>query len=73
MFQALFFQERDATKDLKAHKSQPVKVKAPPSAVARSPKIGRRVSPQEVNIQRHPTQGNLIGGKGLFINMNRKQ
>ena len=62
MFQALFFHERDATRDLKAHKKDTKTVKAPPSAVARSPKIGRRVSPQ-VNIKKHPTQANLVGGK----------
>lgn len=66
MFQALFFQERDATRDLRAHKQEDaqkqLKVKAPP-AIPRSPKIGRRVSPQEVNVRRHPTQNNLIGGK----------
>ena len=65
MFQALFFQERDARGDLKAHKKE-----APP-AVSRSPKIGRRVSP-EANVKKHPTQANLVGGKGLFINMHNQ-
>ena len=66
MFQALFFQSRDARGDLKAHKKE---AQAPP-AVSRSPKIGRRVSPQ-VNIEKHPTRANLVGGKGLFINMHQ--
>ena len=66
MFQALLFQERDARRSLEAHKKStdtPPAVKTP-----RSPKIGQRVSPQ-VTIAKHPTQGNLVGGKGLFLNL----
>jgi len=71
MFQALFFQERDARGDIKAHKK---KVCAPPAiAVARSPKIGRRVNPEvQVTVKKHPTRANLVGGKGLFMNMNKQ-
>lgn len=63
MFQALIFQERDARGDLKAHKQ----VHAPPIiAPMDPPKI-------EVNIVRHPTRANLVGGKGLFVNMHQEQ
>ena len=67
MFQALFFQERDARGDMKAHKKddQEKQAKAPP-AVTMSPKIGRRVSPQ-VNVRNHPTRSNLVGGKVRLI------
>jgi hypothetical protein len=64
MFQALIFQERDARGDLKAHKQ----VQAPPVVIAEPehPKI-------EVNLVKHPTRANLIGGKGLFVDMHREQ
>mmetsp|Transcript_33964 Transcript_33964/g.82138 ORF Transcript_33964/g.82138 Transcript_33964/m.82138 type:complete len:80 (+) Transcript_33964:248-487(+) len=69
MFQGLFFQERDARGDLKAHKKDIRKNEVKASNVApRSPTIGRRAIPK-VNIKKHPTQANLVGGKGLFINM----
>ncbi|KAL3785237.1 hypothetical protein ACHAWO_011982 [Cyclotella atomus] len=61
MFQALIFQERDARGDLKAHRH----VQSPPT-VPESPK-------REVNIVKHPTRANLVGGKGLFVNMHPKQ
>ena len=60
----LFFQERDARRDLAAHKKKKDTTKKVVSSVSRSPKIGRRVRPQEVvNIKKHPTQANLVGGK----------
>ena len=62
----LFFQERDARRDLAAHKKKKdtSTQKKAVSSVSRSPKIGRRVRPQEVvNIKKHPTQANLVGGK----------
>ena len=62
----LFFQERDARRDLAAHKKKKdtSTQKKAVSSVSRSPKIGRRVRPQEVvNIKKHPTQTNLVGGK----------
>jgi len=69
MFQALFFQEREAAKDFKNHQtSKPM--------MPRSPKIGNpRVLPQpknETSIKKRPTQSN-VGGKGLFLNMDKKQ
>lgn len=62
MFQALIFQERDARGDLKAHRQ----VQSPPTTPPISPKM-------EVNIVKHPTRANLIGGKGLFVDMHHKQ
>ena len=62
MFQALIFQERDARGDLKAHRQ----VQSPPATPPMSPKM-------EVNIVKHPTRANLIGGKGLFVDMHTKQ
>ena len=71
MFASLFFQERDGRRDLEAHNRQRSKDKAKKikkskssSSLSRSPKIGRRVRPQEGSkIKKHPTQANLIGGK----------
>ena len=63
MFQALIFQERDARGDLKAHRQ----VHSPPDGPELvPPKI-------DVNIVKHPTRANLVGGKGLFVDMHRKQ
>lgn len=63
MFQAVFFQERDARRDMKAHHGNveaPPEVKMPPN-----PEI------QEVTLAKHPTRENLVGGKGLFLNLHR--
>ena len=72
MFQALFFQEREAAKDFKNHQKSSSKPVMP-----RSPKIGNpRVLPQPKNqstIKKRPTEQNLVGGKGLFLNMGKKQ
>jgi hypothetical protein len=63
MFQALVFQERAARADLKAHRQ----VQSPPT-------IPEMASPKrEVNIVKHPTRTNLVGGKGLFVDMHAKQ
>ncbi|KAK1746489.1 hypothetical protein QTG54_003096 [Skeletonema marinoi] len=70
MFQALFFQEREAAKDFKNHQ------KSTKPVMPRSPKIGNpRVLPQptDTTIKKRPTQSNLVGGKGLFLNMGKKQ
>eukprot|EP00984_Skeletonema_dohrnii_P011971 scaffold4817_cov123-Skeletonema_dohrnii-CCMP3373.AAC.5 len=70
MFQALFFQEREAAKDFKNHQNSTKPV------MPRSPKIGNpRVLPQptDTTIKKRPTQSNLVGGKGLFLNMGKKQ
>lgn len=63
MFQALIFQERDARGDLKAHRQVQSPSRGPESA---APKI-------DVNIVKHPTRANLVGGKGLFVDMHRQQ
>eukprot|EP00986_Skeletonema_menzelii_P002317 scaffold627_cov144-Skeletonema_menzelii.AAC.26 len=72
MFQALFFQERDGRKDFKNHQKSSNKPVMP-----RSPKIGNpRVLPQPKNqttIKKRPTESNLVGGKGLFLNLGKKQ
>jgi hypothetical protein len=62
MFQALFFQERDARGDLKAHKTVP-------PAAPMSPKIGGARASPHATVHKHPTTSHLIGGKGLFLNM----
>ena len=70
----LFFQERDARRDLAAHKKKKDTTKKVVSSVSRSPKIGRRVRPQEVvNIKKHPTQANLVGGKVSTILVSLKK
>ena len=61
MFQALFFQERDARGDLRAHTKGARSVQVPPAA---SP--GPRA-----NLKKHPTAATLVGGKGLFLEMHR--
>ena len=61
MFQALFFQERDARGDLRAHIKGARSVQVPPVA---SP--GPRA-----NLKKHPTSATLVGGKGLFLEMHR--
>jgi len=65
MFQALIFQERDARGDLKAHRH----VKAPPSVIHGLKKVDDK---SEVSIVKHPTRANLVGGKGLFVDMHTR-
>eukprot|EP00571_Detonula_confervacea_P015915 CAMPEP_0172303012 /NCGR_PEP_ID=MMETSP1058-20130122/4622_1 /TAXON_ID=83371 /ORGANISM="Detonula confervacea, Strain CCMP 353" /LENGTH=61 /DNA_ID=CAMNT_0013013689 /DNA_START=151 /DNA_END=336 /DNA_ORIENTATION=- len=61
MFQGLFFQERDARGDLKMHKKNVQKKQV--KEVKAPPAVPN-----------HPTRANLVGGKGLFINLhNDKQ
>jgi len=75
----LFFQERDGRRDLEAHnrqtrskdKAKKIKKSKSSSSLSRSPKIGRRVRPQDSsNIKKHPTQqANLVGGKVSTIHL----
>jgi len=76
MFASLFFAERDGRRDLEDRqrlkdKTKKIKKSKSSSSLSRSPKIGRRVRPQEgsTNIKKHPTQANLVGGKVSTINL----
>eukprot|EP00970_Alexandrium_tamarense_P019770 scaffold14454_cov207-Alexandrium_tamarense.AAC.5 len=64
MFAALTFQERDARGDLRNHKNHQAVPPSPPP----SPPIVEAPRPR-VNLANHPTRANLIGGKGLFVNL----
>ena len=72
MFQALFFQERDAVADIRAHEKEAATKKKP--QMPRSPKLGPRIKPvEQSSIKKRPTQSNLVGGKGLFLNLDTKK
>jgi len=73
MFASLFFQERDGRRDHRQRskdKTKKIKKSKSSSSLSRSPKIGRRVRPQDSsNIKKHPTQANLVGGKVSTIHL----
>jgi hypothetical protein len=60
MFQALFFQERDAIRDLIAHKNNPLKSRESPP---RSPTIGVRTMCPDARIKKESTEAPFIGEK----------